>query len=115
MLLRGLCCCQDTNEGRKHCYLHALSERKAPPPCLCARPGGSHEGFTNIFRKVVYGYRVFTDRDNERSGKGKSSAPTGDLARYYAILLTDIEKAYAFYMLYLYPHETDMPSEGEVE
>ncbi len=57
---------------------------------------------------------LLTETMNE-AGKGKSSAPTGDLARYYAILLTDNEKAYAFYMLYLYPHETDMPSEGEVE
>ncbi len=57
---------------------------------------------------------LLTEIMNE-AGKGKVSAPTGDLARYYAILLTDIEKAYAFYMLYLYPHEADIPSEGGLE
>ncbi len=61
------------------------------------------------------GIEYFLTEVINEAGKGKLSAPTGDLARYYAILLTDIEKAYAFYMLYLYPHEADIPSEGEVE
>lgn len=42
-------------------------------------------------------------------GKSKHEAGRSELARYYAILFTDIEKAYAFYMLYLYPNG------GEVE
>ncbi len=42
-------------------------------------------------------------------GKNKQAAPSGDLARYYAILLTEIEKIYAFYLLYLYPSEADIP------
>ncbi len=61
------------------------------------------------------GIEYFLTEVMNEAGKGKVSAPTGDLARYYAILLTDIEKAYAFYMLYLYPHEVDILSEGEIE
>ena len=48
-------------------------------------------------------------------GASKGSAPTGDLARYYAILFTDLEKAYAFYLAYLYPHEADLPPAQEIQ
>lgn len=61
------------------------------------------------------GIEYFLTEVMNEAGKGKASAPTGDLARYYAILLTDIEKAYAFYMLYLYPHEADIPPAEEIQ
>ena len=48
-------------------------------------------------------------------GASKHNAPTGDLARYYAIVFTDIEKAYAFYLTYLYPHEADIPPAQEIQ
>ena len=48
-------------------------------------------------------------------GKAKHAAPTGDLKRYYAVMFTNLEKVYAFYLTYLYAHEADIPPASEIQ
>ncbi len=43
----------------------------------------------------------------EALSERKESTPRGPLARNYAVLNTEIEKAYAYYLLYVCPHEAD--------
>jgi hypothetical protein len=48
-----------------------------------------------------------------QTGKENSEQP---LPRYYAILLTELEKMYAFWLIYLFPNEEVIePQEGEDE
>ncbi len=39
----------------------------------------------------------------------KETTPAGPVARNIAVLNTEIEKAYAYYLMYVCPHESDIP------
>jgi hypothetical protein len=54
-----------------------------------------------------YEVEMIEDLLIELLSKIEKAKAEGDssLARYYAILYTELEKIYAFYMLYLFPNE----------
>jgi hypothetical protein len=57
----------------------------------------------NLFEVIMDTQDLFVNLMEELDEKKPEER--GPLARYYAILLTELEKMYAFYMLYIYPTE----------
>lgn len=58
--------------------------------------------------------QLFTELMNQLD-KNMQSTPGGETNRNYQVLISEVEKAYAYYITYLYLHEADIPEEGEID